>query len=303
MVPARSFSPRRSIGRTGFVATALGAGDVADPDMPFEDCVATLRRALDRGLNVVDTAPNYADGLSERIVGAAIRDRRDQVFLIDKIDHLDAPVAPQVEGSLTRLGLERADLFVFHALKSLDEWRALTAPGGGFDQLARCVAAGQARFRGISCHHPDVLLAAIPSGLCDVVMFPIGPWVDRRYLDEVLPLARRAGIGTITFKTFGAGKLVAETSGYGQPWSAPPGATAPPRLSVDECLAFTLTYDPDVALLGMSTPAEQDAAFEAARTIAPLAAADLEGIRLRARAAIAGKGPCWWDPDPVRDGR
>jgi aryl-alcohol dehydrogenase-like predicted oxidoreductase len=295
---AARFSPRRSIGRTGFVASALGVGDLADPALPFDDCVATLRRALDRGLNVVDTAPNYADGLSERIVGAAIRDRRDQVFLIDKIDRLDAPVAPQIAGSLARLGLERADLFVFHALKSLDEWRALTAPGGGFDQLARCVAAGQARFRGISCHHPDVLMAAIPSGLCDVVMLPVGPWVDRRYLDQVLPLAQRSGVGTVSFKTFGAGKLVAETSGYGQPWNPPADAPPPPRLSVDECLAFTLTCDPDVALLGMSTPAEQDAAFDAAQTAAPLAAGDMEGIRTRARAAIAGKGPCWWDPDP-----
>src|SRR5262245_48276627 len=128
------FQPRRSLGRTGFIATAIGAGDLADPAAPFEDGVATLRRALDRGLKVVDTAPNYADGLSERLVGAAIRDRREQVFVIDKIDHLAEAVAPQVAGSLARLEIAYVDLFVFHALKSLEEWQALAAPGGGFDQ-------------------------------------------------------------------------------------------------------------------------------------------------------------------------
>jgi aryl-alcohol dehydrogenase-like predicted oxidoreductase len=298
--PPPRFAPRRALGRTGFVATAFGVGDLADPALPFDDCLATLRRALDAGLNVIDTAPAYEDGLGERLVGAAVRERpRDQLFVIDKIDFLDRPVAPQVDGSLARLGLPHADLFVFHRLTTLGEWRALAAPGGGFDQLAACVHAGKVRFRGISCHDPEVLLPAVASGLCDVVMLPVGPFVDARYLDDVLPRARAAGLGTVSFKTFGAGMLVADTSGYGRP--LPPRAPAParPRLSVDECVAFTLACDPDVALLGLSTPAEQDAAFVAAQTAlaaAPLPAERRRDIRQRAAAAIAGKGPCWWNP-------
>ena len=54
---ARRFSPRRPLGRTGFVVTALGIGDVADRSVPLRDCAATVRRALDAGLNVIDTAP------------------------------------------------------------------------------------------------------------------------------------------------------------------------------------------------------------------------------------------------------
>src|SRR5262245_40908564 len=110
------FTPRRELGRTGFVATRLGIGDLADRTVPFETCVATLTRALDAGLNVVDTAPNYEDGYSERIVGAALRGRREGVFLVDKIDELEAPVAPQVEASLERLALPSVDLFVFHSV-------------------------------------------------------------------------------------------------------------------------------------------------------------------------------------------
>jgi hypothetical protein len=48
----------------------------------------------------------------------------------------------------------------------MDDWQKIAAPGGGMGQLTACVNAGKARFRGISSHHPDVLLAAIPSGLC-----------------------------------------------------------------------------------------------------------------------------------------
>src|SRR6516165_11408156 len=93
------FAPRRPLGRTGFVATALGAGDLADRAVPKETCVATLRRALDAGLNVVDTAPMYEDGFSEEIVGAALRGRREGVFVVDKIDHLERPVVDQVDES------------------------------------------------------------------------------------------------------------------------------------------------------------------------------------------------------------
>ena len=179
---ARRFAPRRELGRTGFVATQLGAGDLADASLPFDTCVATLTRALDAGVNVVDTAPSYEEGLSERIVGAALANRRDGVFLIDKIDHFDRSVAEQIEGSLERLGGLRPDLFVFHGVSTLEAWRALAAPGGRFDELASAVAAKKTRFRGISCHHPEVLREAIPSGLCDVVMFPVGAFVDERYV-------------------------------------------------------------------------------------------------------------------------
>src|SRR3569832_2885649 len=102
---ASRFKPRRELGRTGFPATLLGAGDLADQSVPLETCVATLRRALDAGLNVVDTAPNYEDGYSEQIVGAALAGRRSGVFLIDKVDHVDRPVRPQLGESLGRLGL------------------------------------------------------------------------------------------------------------------------------------------------------------------------------------------------------
>src|SRR5687768_18541772 len=93
---------RRPLGRTGFLAATLGIGDLADRNLPLETCVATLRRALDFGLNLVDTAPSYEDGYSEEVVGAALAGRRDPVFLIDKVDHFDRPVAPQIEQSLER---------------------------------------------------------------------------------------------------------------------------------------------------------------------------------------------------------
>ena len=94
-----AFRPRRELGRTGFKATLLGIGDLADRKVPFDRCVATIHRAMDAGLNLIDTAPNYEDGYSEQIVGAALKGRRDGMFVIDKIDNHHEPVAPQVDAS------------------------------------------------------------------------------------------------------------------------------------------------------------------------------------------------------------
>jgi aryl-alcohol dehydrogenase-like predicted oxidoreductase len=308
-MPAQLLSPR-PLGRTGFTAGVLGVGDLADRSVPLEQCAATVRRALDAGCNVVDTAPNYEAGYSEQVVGLAVSEVRDRVFVISKVDELTAPVLPQVEGSLVRLGLERTDAFVFHNLSDMGTFEALMRPGAGFDQLGECVSRGLTRFRGISSHHPDVLRAAIEAGVCDVAMFALGPFVDARYVTEILPLARAKGVATVCFKTFGAGKLLGDVVGYGQPLQARPRGkwssggsddervAVLPRLSVEECVHYTLTLDPDVALLGLSFANEQDAAFAAARTFRPLSPERMEDIRRRAAEARAEKGPCWWNPEP-----
>jgi len=297
---------RRPLGRTGAQVSVLGIGDLADRSVPLAKCVATIHRAMDCGLNLVDTAPGYESGYSEQIVGAALKGRRDGMFVIDKIDDLAGAVAPQGEASLRALGLDTVDLFAFHAVSRMSDWNRIADVG--MAELARCQSAGKIRFRGISSHHPDVLRAALDSGLCDVVMFPVGPFVDRRYVQEVLPLARAKGVGTVCFKTFGAGKLLGDTTGYNQPLEVRPrgkfssGGKEPstelqlPRLTVADCLYYALTLNPDVALLGMSFPNEQDAVFRAFETFLPLEKKDLVAIEQRAARAIAGKGNCWWNP-------
>jgi 1-deoxyxylulose-5-phosphate synthase len=303
------FAPSRPLGRTGFQATALGIGDLADRAVPIEKCVATVKRAIDAGLNVIDTAPGYEEGYSEEIVGLAVAGVRDRMFVIDKIDDLESSVTPQIEASLRRLRLDYTDAFVFHNVSEPSVLEKLLAPGGGFDQLDAAIRAGKTRFRGISSHHPDVLRTAIEAGCCDVVMFPVGPFVDRRYVTEILPLARRAGAGSVCFKTFGAGKLLGDTPGYNQPLANRPrgkfssgGDNEPeatlPRLTVQQCIDYTLSISPDVALLGLSYPNEQDAAFAAAERTTTLSAREILAIERLAVAARKEKGACWWNPDP-----
>jgi len=118
---------------------------------------------------------------------------------------------------------------------------------------------------------------------------------------------RREVVGTVCFKTFGAGKLLGDTEGYQRPLSQRPrgklssggqdgAAPTLPRLTVEECLRYTMTLDPDVTLLGMSFSNEQDAAFAAAQSFRVLTADEMADIRKRAAIAIQGKGAVWWNP-------
>ena len=111
------------------------------------------------------------------------------------------------------------------------------------------------------------------------------------------------------FKAFGAGKLLGDSTGYNQPLQTRPRGKLSsggrddvvavlPRLSVEECLHYTLTLDPDVALLGLSFANEREQAFAAASTFAPLSAERMEDVRIRAIEARREKGSCWWNPAP-----
>jgi hypothetical protein len=138
-------------------------------------------------------------------------------------------------------------------------------------------------------------------------MFPVG--LRGPELRDGDPPSRRPGAWAVCFKTFRAGKLLGDTEGYSRPLQSRPRGkvssggleeTRPalPRLSVEECVRYTLTLDPDVALLGLSFPNEQDAAFAAAAAFEPLSEEQVADVRRRAEEAIRGKGRCWWNPEP-----
>jgi predicted aldo/keto reductase-like oxidoreductase len=195
----QSYKP---LGRTGWNMSdiSFGAGRVNDPDV--------VRAALDRGINYIDTSPDYSDALSEKAVGEAVEGRRDKVFIASKFctpdGHLDKDtpvpeIVSSVEQSLQRLRTDYVDLLHIHACNSLDRLEAPTFHEA-FDRLK---AQGKARFMGVSSHTPEletVMNRAVDSGRFDVVMvaFNFKNWPD---LDGILDKAREKGVGFVAMKT------------------------------------------------------------------------------------------------------
>jgi len=201
----------RRMGRTDWQASdiVLGAGGVSG-----KEGVQIVRQALERGVNYIDTAPDYSSAGSEKAVGEAIEGKRDKVFLATKFctpqGNLPAgtPVADYkkaVEASLVRLRTDYVDLIHVHGCDSVAR---LMDPNvhEAFDQLKQ---EGKARFMGFSSHTPDlvdVANAAIDSNRFDVMMLAYhhGIWPS---MPEVIARARReADMGVVAMKTLKGAK-------------------------------------------------------------------------------------------------
>ena len=197
----------RRLGRTNALVSdiSLGSGGIHDADV--------ARAALDRGITYFDTAPDYSDTRSERVLGEAMKGRRDQVFLATKFcvaaGHLlnDTPVPKiieAVEASLKRLQTDHVDLIHIH---SCDRVERLLAPNihEAFDRLKE---QGKVRFLGVSTHTPNleaVANAAIDSGRFDVMMlaYHFGMWPS---FGHILDKAKAHDVGIVAMKTLKGAK-------------------------------------------------------------------------------------------------
>ncbi len=183
---------------------ALGQGTwgmAEDPDRRDGE-VAALRRGIDLGMTVVDTAEMYADGGAQQLVGEAVAGRRDEVFLVDKVLPSDADrrgTVAAAERALRRLGTDRIDLYLLH-------WR-------GRHPLAETVAAfhelgdrGLIRYWGVSNLDVDDLEELGDEGLAtDQVLYNLtrrGPEWD------LLPWLRGRGVPVMAYSPIEQGRVL-----------------------------------------------------------------------------------------------
>lgn len=193
----------RPLGRTGFEMSDIGFGTtrLQNPDV--------VRRAIDRGINYFDTAPDYSDSASEKALGQGIQGTpRDQLFLASKFctadGHLDddtpvPEVIAAVEDSLVRLKVDFLDLVHIHAVNSVER---LMAPNihEAFDRLKE---QGKVRFLGVSSHTPrleTVMRHAVDSDRFDVIMvaYNFEHWPK---LHGIFQDAHEKGVGVVAMKT------------------------------------------------------------------------------------------------------
>ncbi|AXG80911.1 aldo/keto reductase [Streptomyces paludis] len=214
-------SAHRTLGRTGVKVSPLTLGAMnfgarGNPD--HEDSIKIIHRALDAGIDVIDTADAYSQGESEEIVGKALADgRRDDVFLATKFHGQigDNPrhqgnsrhwIHRAVDNSLRRLGTDHIDLYQAHRPDPTTDFDETL---GALDDL---VHQGKIRYFGTSVHSPAQIVegqwTAERRGLRRPVseQIPYSPLV-RSNEREVLPLAAKYGLGVLAYGPLAAGWL------------------------------------------------------------------------------------------------
>jgi aryl-alcohol dehydrogenase-like predicted oxidoreductase len=210
----------RTLGRTGIQVSpyALGAmmfGALGNPD--HDDSIRIIHRALDAGINLIDTADVYSLGESEEIVGKALKGRRDDVVLATKFANPmgDAPnrrgasrrwIIAEVEQSLRRLQTDHIDLYQYHRPDTeTDIEETLSA-------LSDLVHSGKVRTIGTSkMPAPDIVEAQWVAERRGFERFrteqPPYSILDRSIERDVLPVTQRYGMGTIVWSPLAQGLL------------------------------------------------------------------------------------------------
>jgi aryl-alcohol dehydrogenase-like predicted oxidoreductase len=210
-----SMIPTRVPGRQGLVVSALGLGcmGMSQSYGPADEreSIATIHRAIELGMSLLDTANVYGDGHNERLVGRAIADRRDRVILATKFGlkrddgSLDVSGCPEYvkaccDESLARLGVEYIDLYYLHRV---DPDVPIEETVGAMTEL---IQAGKVRYLGLSEASVDSLERAAATHPIAALQSEWSLW-SRDLEDEVLPTARRLGIAIVAYSPLGRGFL------------------------------------------------------------------------------------------------
>ena len=228
----------RRLGKTDLEVSVIGFGGIPIIQTPEEEAVAAVRRAIELGVNFIDTARGYKT--SEEKIGKAIKGQRDQVYLASKSRGFTADEMEQeIDESLQALGVDYIDLYqiwdatspggVSGPRQGIDRFHIepYFDPGMALDGLKRAREKGKVKFLGISLHgEPEAMIYAIRSHQFDTIQvaynlthrtgIKASERTQRhcgenytRLRDEVIPLAQEQDMGIIIMKPLGGGILTA----------------------------------------------------------------------------------------------
>ncbi len=277
--PSGSLLPKRTLGRTGAKVSILAMGGGSRFLMYKEEdkALEALNRAFDLGINYMDTAYGYGNGLSEERVGKVMKTRRKDVFLVTKINKRPGDEAARIlEGSLKRLQTDQVDLIHIHSLLGEDDLKQIEAKDGVLNTLLKLRDQKVTRFIGITSHtDPTVLKTALERHDFDCTQMALtaalvgmkngkGSMVidsDMKTSFETvaLPAATRKKMGVIAMKVFAQEGLVGQ---------------APP----EKLMYYSLSLPVSLCVVGMPKLEYIEQNVHMARRFKPLAKAEMRAL-------------------------
>lgn len=247
----------------------LGGLFTTSMDDRHQEAVAIVNRAIDLGINYIDTSALYGQGGSERNIGLVMRERRDEVFLASKSHDFacDGTMA-LIEHSLQHLQTDHLDWYQHHFLgshRSLDDLRRPHSARQAFERLRE---QGVIRFIGVTGHSARQLADALEDYAYDCALITLNAagevMDDAEDLDRFFGLACASDVGVIAMKVVARGALVQQ------------------GLPVERLLGYAWSHPLATAVLGISEIAHLEENVRLARAFEPLGEAHMAALRAAA---------------------
>jgi aryl-alcohol dehydrogenase-like predicted oxidoreductase len=282
--------PTRNLGATGYQVGIFSLGGQSAIEQPdnFDVAVPLIERALDLGVNYVDTSARYGgteNRWSEQYFGRVMKDRRSQVFLATKThDRTRDGSLKLLERSLELLKTDHIDLWQMHALSRMEQVEQAFAPGGAIEALVEARDQGIVRYLGISGHaDPEVLIAAIERFPFDCILLALNA-ADPHHLSfkaKLLPLAVEREMGIIGMKIPARGLLLSSWKTPEDP-SSRYAESVPGTLDMREAMRYVLSLPVSTVIVGCNSIAQLEENIEIARSFTPLNDTQLAQLEERA---------------------
>lgn len=282
--------PTRNLGRTGYRVGIFSLGGQAAVEQPDNAAVAVpiVERALDLGVNYVDTAAAYGGTArwSQRYIGEVMRRRRAEVFLASKTnDRTRDGSLRLLEESLRLLNTDHLDLWQLHNVARMQQVEQIFAPGGAIEALTQARDQRLVRFLGVSGHaDPAVLIAMLERFPFDTILLALNA-ADRHHLsfaEQLLPLAVERQMGIIGMKIPARSRILST-------WAPPPVDSQPPTqrvtrpgtITMREAMYYTLSLPVSTVVIGCDSVAHVEENVAVASAFTPLSEAQLGSLAAR----------------------
>jgi len=273
--PSTGAMPTRRLGKIGYEASVFSLGGmttIMERDSR-EDAAAIIHRALELGVNYIDTADSYRAGDSESNIGDALEGRRDEVFLATKTRQrsLEGLAEETFERTCERLKTDYVDLYFLHAVQDLDDLdTVLDRENGTILAFERLRDAGRIGNIGISSHSSSTLMAAMERYDFDCVFVTMNPaglnMNDPENLRDMLAMAQDKDIGAVGMKIPSRGGVLDR------------------GITMEEAMGYALSLPIATANIGISTLDILEENVKLAKAFKPLEEEQLAELERRALA-------------------
>ncbi|MCX6604382.1 MAG: aldo/keto reductase [Acidobacteria bacterium] len=234
--------PMATLGKSGLRVSRFTLGGYHMAVKGEEEGIKIIRRAIDLGVVMFDSAAKYHNGKSDEVYGKALTGGlRKKILLMSKAELRDKKSAmAQLETTLKRMNTDYLDLWCCHEVARMDEVEKIFGPGGSLEAFVEAKKRGMVRHIGFTGHHDPEVHQALLKGFdgWETVQHPVN-LIDPHYLSfikDVLPKVRAKGLGLLAMKSNAIGEI-----------------TKAKIATIPECLRYTLSHDVDTLVSGVET--------------------------------------------------